>query len=85
VTRCQGVSLHSPGCVVSVPLVCRLLAGRKVRAREDLSDQELPIIGVALIVSEALPCIGNALSSIALQCVGRGLLVGGSNCPLCPR
>ena len=32
-----------------------------------------------------LKWLGNALSSIALQCVGCGLLVGGSDCPLLPQ
>jgi hypothetical protein len=61
VTRCQGVFLHSSGCVRSVPLMCRSLAAGSKWAREDLSDQELPIIGAARNAPEALPCVGNAL------------------------
>jgi hypothetical protein len=63
VTRCQGGFLHITGCVLGVPLVCRSLAGRRVRVREDLSDQGLPIIEIARTASEALPCEGNALIS----------------------
>jgi hypothetical protein len=79
VTRCQGVSLHSPGCVVSVPLACRSLGASSKRAREDLSDQGLPIIGAVLGASEALPCVGNALSSIKLNSADRGSPIGGAN------
>ena len=81
-TRCQGVFLHSSGCVVSVPLVCRLLAAWSKWSREDLSDQELPIIVAALSASESLPCTGNALSSARLIRVDRDLFFGGSGCPL---
>jgi hypothetical protein len=82
VTRSQGVFLHSPGCVVSVPLVCRSLGASSKRAREDLSDQELPIIDVARNASEALPCEGSALSSAKLISADRDLFFGGSDCPL---
>ena len=34
-------------------------------AKEDLSDQELPIVNAALSAAESLPCEGNALSSAA--------------------
>jgi hypothetical protein len=80
--RCQGVSLHSSGCVVSVPLVCRSLGTSSKRAREDLSDQGLPIIVVVRNASEALPCAGSALSSTKLKRADRGSFVGGSECPL---
>ena len=82
VTRCQGVFLHSSGCVVSLPLVCRLLAAWSKWSREALSDQELPIIVAALSASESLPCTGNALSSARLIRVDRDLFFGGSGCPL---
>jgi hypothetical protein len=61
-TRGQGEFLHSAGCVGCVPLVCRLLAVGSKCAREDLSDQELPIIGLMLSARKSLPCTGNALS-----------------------
>ena len=77
-TRCQGVFLHSSGCVVGVPLMCRSLAAWSEWAREDLSDQELPIIGAALSASESLPCVGNALSSAKLISADRNLSFGGS-------
>jgi hypothetical protein len=85
VTRCQGVSLHSPGCAVSVPLVCRSLGASSKREREDLSDQELPIIGAARNASEALPCKGNALSPAKLISADLDLFFGGSDCPLLPQ
>jgi len=78
VTRCQGVFLHGPGCVVSVPLVCRSLAARLIRAREDLSDQQLPIIEIARNALEALPWAGNALSSTKLKTPVRDSLFDGS-------
>jgi hypothetical protein len=77
VTRCQGVSLRRSGCVVSVPLVCRSLAAGSKWTREDLLDQELPIIAAAaLSASEALPCAGNALSSDKLISADRDLFFG---------
>jgi len=82
VTRCQGVFLHSPGCAVSVPLMCRSLEVLSKCAREDLSDQELPIIGATLSATEALPCSGSALSSAKLISADRDLFFGGSDCPL---
>ena len=81
-TRCQGVSLHRSGCAVSVPLVCRSLATWGKWAREDLSDQELPIIDAALSMSESLPCKGSALSSAKLISADHDLIFGGSECPL---
>ena len=81
-TWCQGVSLHRSGCAVSVPLVCRSLATWGKWAREDLSDQELPIIDAALSMSESLPCKGSALSSAKLISADHDLIFGGSECPL---
>jgi hypothetical protein len=82
VTRCQGVSLHSSGCAVSVPLVCRSHAALSMWVREDLSDQGLPIIGVTPSVSEALPCVGSALSSTNFEKRGSCLFVAGPECSL---
>jgi hypothetical protein len=79
VTRSQGVFLHSPGCVVSVPLACRPLAVGSKWAREDLSDQQLPTFGAALDATEALPSRGNALSSSKLKEAGHSHSSGGWN------
>jgi hypothetical protein len=64
---------------------CRSLARWSKWAREDLSDQGLPIIEIARTASEALPCRGIALSSANLKSAGRGSLIGGSDCPRCPQ
>jgi hypothetical protein len=74
--RCQGLSLHSSGCVVSVPLECRSLGASSKRAREDLSDQGLPIIDFARNASEALPCRGSALSSTKINNADRVSFIG---------
>jgi hypothetical protein len=63
--------------------VCRSFAVRREWAREDLSDQGLPIIGATVSASEALPCEGSALSSTKLTEAGRDSFIGRSGCPLC--
>src|SRR5262249_57798913 len=77
-TRCQGEFLHSSSCVGSVPLVCRSRSIPIGWAREDLSDQELPIIGAALSAWKSLPCAGNAHERrgyFAILALGRSGLV----------
>lgn len=44
-----------------MPLACRSLPVRTIRAREGLSDQALPTFRAERNVSEALPWSGNAL------------------------
>jgi hypothetical protein len=79
------VSLHSSGCIGSVPLACRSLEGRRGWAREDLSHQRLPFIAITRNATEALPWSGNALSLTKLKDVDRGSFIGRFECPLLVR
>jgi hypothetical protein len=68
-----------------VPFVCRSLAAGSTGPNEGLSDQQLPNVCIVPNTIAAVSCEGSALSSIKLKFVGRGLLVGELECPLCPQ